>query len=148
MTKFIVLLLSALFTTLGSPDAALADKFIQEIRSNLTSAADGPESMPFHVLVESRCVDGYVTYKITNLSADWPKHTFVGIFWAGTESTYARQRVKLRKGEAYVLRADFKGFDPQPIDLWLKPAWVKQDFIVRFRHTPPLGWHEAGKKRS
>jgi hypothetical protein len=127
---------------------AWADKYTQVISSGLTSAIDGTIAEPFRVEIEGRCIDGYVQYKITNLGEDWPRTSFFGVFLANTTRLYINRRFRLLKGQTVIFRADFKGQPARPLDMWIRPQWLDQDFLVRFKHTAPEGWQEAGKVRS
>jgi len=142
--SFAALFLALIATHTGE---AAADQFVQEFKTVLSDPAGGTAEIPFHVEVESRCVDGYVVYTLTNKGPDWPKHVFIGITGSSTGALFDNGRIKLQHNQAAVFKADFRGNNPYSLDFVIRPSWVKQELLSRFKHTPPPGWLEAGKQR-
>ena len=138
----------ALLLIAGNVDgAAAAGKYMQEIKAGVTLAEDDSERSPFHVSVESRSVDGFVIYTITNLGDDWPSHVFAGVFGSASGALFDNRRTRLKSGEQMELVADFKGHKAFSLDFIVRPRWVQQEFVVRFAHITPPGWREAGLAR-
>ena len=141
----VALLTFVLVAGFGGP--ASADRLVQEIKSELSSPIDGTTQIPFHVEIESRCIDGYVVYTVVNKGPDWPKHVYMGVNGSKTGAIFDKVRVKLQQNQGVVLKADFRGQNPYSLDFIIRPSWVKQDLLARFSHTPPPGWLEAGQAR-
>jgi len=132
----IVLLVLSLGPFLASD--AKADRYRQVIETDLVSAIDSTKAVPLNLQIVGRCKKGIVTYKITNRGGDWPKYSFIGIYRTGFANPVLAKRIKMRKGETKTFRVNFGDKPIRTLEMKIKPAWLKQLFKHRFKHTAVL----------
>lgn len=124
--------------------SAKADEVTHIFQSAVTSSST--EAVPLHVRVEGRILDGNVHYTITNLGDDWPRYSLVGIYYTVSRGVFTNQRIKLKKGESYVLQGRYTGKYLPSLDVKIKPTWMKQQFAASYQHTPDAAWQSVENK--
>ncbi len=115
---------------------AKADAYQNIMQSKLTSAIDGSKAEPLKLEIIGRCIKGVVHYKISNRGEDWPKYSLIGIYRTGFANPVLAKRLKMRKGETKTFRIKFGGKAIKTLEMKFQPAWLRQEFTHRFKHTP------------